>query len=77
MSAIGFSPDHKSELDQLREAYKSLNDVTRNIAEAQKCVRTQDWRLADAHLRAAEWHIGQAKQRVVEVGKGQTVKGPI
>jgi hypothetical protein len=35
MSAIGFSPSSPSELDQLREAYHSLNDITRNLASAQ------------------------------------------
>jgi len=34
MSAIGFCPHSPSELDQLREAYGSLNDVERNLAGA-------------------------------------------
>jgi hypothetical protein len=34
MSAIGFSPGTPNELDQLREAYGSLNDVERNFAVA-------------------------------------------
>jgi len=48
-------------LDQLREAYKSLNDITRNLASAQKCLQKEDLRVAEYHLRAAEWHLGQAK----------------
>jgi len=36
MSAIGFFPHSPNELDdQLREAYRSLNDITRNLASAQ------------------------------------------
>jgi hypothetical protein len=34
MSAIGFCLHSPSELDQLREAYGSLNDVERNLAGA-------------------------------------------
>jgi len=52
MSSIGFSPGTPNELDQLREAYRSLNDITRNIASAQKCMKQEDLRMAEHHLRA-------------------------
>jgi hypothetical protein len=71
MSAIGFSAHAPSELDQLREAYSSLNDVTRNLASAQKCLQKEDLRMAEHHLRAAEWHVGQAKQRIAAVGQSK------
>jgi hypothetical protein len=45
MSAIGFSPGSPNELDQLRAAYRSLNDITRNLASAQKCLKRQDLRI--------------------------------
>jgi len=61
MSAIGFSPGTANELDQLREAYRSLNDITRNLASAQKCLQQEDLRMVEHHLRAAEWHAAQAK----------------
>jgi hypothetical protein len=69
MSAIGFAPGAPNELDQLREAYRSLNDITRNLASAQKCLKKEDLRMAEHHLRAAEWHAGQAKQRIAGVGQ--------
>jgi len=69
MSAIGFSPGTPNELDQLREAYRSLNDIARNLASAQKCLKKEDLRMAEHHLRAAERHVGQAKQRLASVGK--------
>ena len=69
MSAIGFSPGSPNELDQLREAYRSLNDITRNLDSAQKCVKQEDLRMAEHHLRAAEWHVEQAKQRIATVGQ--------
>jgi hypothetical protein len=32
-------PGPQNELDQLREAYRSQNDMTRNLASAQKCLK--------------------------------------
>jgi hypothetical protein len=58
MSAIGFSPGTPNELDQLREAYRSLNDITRNLASAHKCLKKEDLRMAEHHLRAAEMARG-------------------
>ena len=71
MSAIGFSPQSPNQLDQLREAYRSLNDITRNLASAQKCLKREDLRMAEHHLRAAEWHAAQAKQRIAAVGQSK------
>jgi len=69
MSAIGFSPGAPNELDQLREAYRSLNDIARNLASAKQCLQKEDLRMAEHHLRAAEWHAAQAKQRIEAVGE--------
>ena len=73
MSSIGFAPGPGSEVEQLRTAYKSLNDVTRNLANAAKCVKTQDLKMAEHHLRAAEWHLDQAKRTIAEIGQAQKV----
>jgi ferritin-like metal-binding protein YciE len=72
--SIGFAPRTENELEQLRSAYKSLNDVTRNLANLAKCVKNQDLRMAEHHLRAAEWHLGQAKQVITVVG--QAIRKP-
>ena len=72
--SIGFAPRTENELEQLRSAYKSLNDVTRNLANVAKCVKSQDLRMAEHHLRAAEWHLGQAKQVIAVVG--QAIRKP-
>jgi hypothetical protein len=74
VSAIGFQPS-TDELERLREAYSSLNDVTRNLASAQRCIKAQDQRMAEHHLRAAEWHAAQAKKTIAEVGKLKKTKG--
>jgi hypothetical protein len=58
-------------VEQLRSAYKSMNDVTRNLAGAAKCIKDHDLRMADHYLRAAEWHAGQAKQSLAAVGKSK------
>jgi len=67
--AIGFAPGTQNDVEQLRSAYKSLNDVTRNLANVAKCVKGQDLRMAEHHLRAAEWHLAQAKQAITVVGQ--------
>ena len=72
MSSIGFSLQSDSEIDQLRKAYRSLNDIARNLASAQKCLQKEDLRMAEHHLRAAEWHLEQAKQRLASVGKSKS-----
>jgi len=71
MSSIGFAPRAASELEQLRSAYRSINDVTRNIANAVKCIKSQDLRLAEHHLRAAEWHASQARQAIALIGQSK------
>jgi hypothetical protein len=67
MSAIGFTPQ-LNEIDELREAYGAMNDVSRNLRNVRECALREDWRMADHHLRAAEWHLGQAKERIAAVG---------
>jgi hypothetical protein len=62
-----------SKLEQLREAYGSLNDVMRNLASITACLRKQDLKMAEHHLRAPDWHLGQANQRIAAVGQ---VKSP-
>jgi hypothetical protein len=69
MSSIGFAPGPGSEVEQLRSAYRSLNDVTRNLASVAKCIKGQDLRMAEHHLRAAEWHLGEAKRMIAAVGQ--------
>jgi hypothetical protein len=75
MSSIGFAPRAASELEQLRSAYRSINDVTRNIANAVKCIKSQDLRLAEHHLRAAEWHASQARQAIASLGQTKREDG--
>jgi hypothetical protein len=75
MSSIGFAPRAANELEQLRSAYRSLNDVVRNLTSAAKCIKSQDLRLAEHHLRAAEWHASQAKQAITLIGQEKRQNG--
>ena len=71
MSSIGFAPRPESEVEQLRSAYRSLNDVTRNLASVAKCVKGQDLKMAEHHLRAAEWHLTEAKRMIADLGQSK------
>jgi len=71
MSSIGFAPRPESEVEQLRSAYRSLNDVTRNLVSVARCVKSQDLKLAEHHLRAAEWHLGEAKRTIAGLGQSK------
>jgi hypothetical protein len=72
VSAVGFNPAPVNELEELRKAYGSLNDVTRNLADAVKCINRQDLKLAEARLSAANWHLEQAKRKLVAVAEVKT-----
>ena len=75
MSAIGFAPPVENEMDQLRSAYRSMNDVARNLANAGRCVKDNDPRMAAHHIRAAEWHVAQAKQAITLIGQSKRKNG--
>ena len=75
MSAIGFAPPVENEMEQLRAAYRSMNDVARNLANAEKCVKDNDPRMAAHHIRAAEWHVAQAKQAITRIGQSKRKNG--
>lgn len=69
MSAIGFSPEAVSDLDQLRAAYRSMNHIERNLQNAEQCIKRQDLKMVEAHLHAAEWHLENAEQSIRAVGQ--------
>jgi hypothetical protein len=75
MSSIGFVPRVENEMDQLRAAYRSMNDVARNLANAAQCVKDNDPRMAAHHIRAAEWHVAQAKHAIALIGQSKRKTG--
>jgi hypothetical protein len=75
MSSVGFNPNAgAAEIDQLREACQSLNDVLRGIASAQACIELLNFGMAKDHLKAAEWHTRQAKKVIVDLGQAKNQK---
>ena len=51
MSSVGFVPGAVKELEQLREAWKTLNDLLKNLANAEACLQKHDLQLtADYEL---------------------------
>jgi hypothetical protein len=44
---------HKKEIEQLREAWKSLNDLLKNITNAEACLLNHDLKLTADHLKVA------------------------
>jgi hypothetical protein len=62
MSSVGFVPGAVKELEQLREAWKTLNDLLKNLANAEASLQKHDLQLTAVPLKAAKWNAGQAKK---------------
>lgn len=72
MSSVGFAPQSKNhELKQLREAWKTLNDLLKNIANAEACLKNHVLQLTAGHLKVAKWNVGQVKKAIAAVGQAK------
>ena len=67
--AVGFSPAPVNDVEELREAYSSLNDIARNIAHALRCLQQRDLKMLRACLTTAQWHTEQAKKSINAAGQ--------
>ena len=75
--SVGFTPDGGiNELEKLREACSSINDVLRGIASAQDCIDLQNFGMAKDHLKAAQWHAGEARKVITALGQAQRNSKP-
>ena len=75
MSSVGFTPQAKDyDLEKLREAWRSLNDLLKNLANAEACLMNHDLKLTADHLKVAKWNVGRAKQLIAEVGRAKQKK---
>ena len=73
MSSVGFVvAGDERELETLREAYNSLNDIIRGIESAQHSIEALNFGMARDHLKAALWHAGEAKKSIAAVGQSKT-----
>jgi hypothetical protein len=52
MSSVGFTTQSKdNELEKLREAWKSLNDLLKNLTNAEASLSNHDLKLTADHLK--------------------------
>lgn len=69
MSSIGFSAQSDGELEQLRAAYQSLNDLLRNLQAAEACLKNFDLKMTGDHLKVAQWNAQQARMKIAAIGR--------
>jgi len=75
MSSVGFTPQSKdNEVEKLREAWRSLNNLLKNITNAEACLQNHDLKLAADHLKVAKWNVGQVKKAIAAVGHAKITK---
>ena len=75
MSAVGFTPQSKEdEVEKLREAWRSLNNLLKNLANAEACLPNHDLTLTAHHLHVAKWNVGEVKKAIAAVGQAKTTK---
>ena len=75
MSSVGFTPQSKdNELEQLREAWQSLNALLKNITNAEACLQNHDLKLTADHLKVAKWNVGEVKKAIKAVGQAKTAR---
>jgi hypothetical protein len=59
---------------KLREAWRSLADVLRNITSAEASLKSREYQLVAVHLGVAKWNIDQVKKAITFVGQSQNQK---
>jgi hypothetical protein len=74
MSSVGFVPGTVKEIETLREAWKKLNDLLKNLANAEASLQKHDLQLTAVHLKVAKWNVDQAKKAIAAVGQAKNQK---
>ena len=74
MSSVGFTPKKDEELEKLREAWRSLADVLRNITNAEASLTSREYQLVAVHLGVAKWNVEQVKKAITFVGQAKSQK---
>jgi hypothetical protein len=72
MSSVGFTSQSHDDLEKLREAYRSLNDLMKNLKNAEICLKNLDLKLTGDHLKVAKWNVEQVKKAITTVGLSKT-----
>jgi hypothetical protein len=73
MSSVTFNSNDSRdyELEKLREAWRSLNDVLRNLRSAESSLANRDYKLVADHLGVAKWNVEQVKKAIAFVGQSK------
>ena len=75
MSSVGFtSKSNDHELEKLREAWKLLNDLLKNLSNAEACLKNLDLKLTGDHIKVAKWNVEQVKKAITFVGQSKNQK---
>jgi hypothetical protein len=75
MSSVGFTSHSKdNELEKLREAWRSLNDLLKNLSNAEACLKNLDLKLTGDHIKVAKWNVAQVKKAIAAAGQAKTTK---
>jgi hypothetical protein len=75
MSSVGSTPQSKDhEVEKLREAWRSLNDLLKNLANAEACLKNLDLKLTGDHIQVAKWNVAQVKKAIAVVGQARKQK---
>ena len=73
MSSVGFTSQGKDdELEKLREAWRSLNDLLKNLSNAEACLKNLDLKLTSDHIKVAKWNVSQVKKAIAMVGQSKS-----
>ncbi len=76
MSSVGFTPQsNDNEHEKLREAWRSLNDLLKNLTSAEASLSNHQLKLTADHLKVAKWNVGQVKKAIAAVGQDKKLKG--
>ncbi len=72
MSSVGFSSQSRDqELEKLREAWRLLKNLLKNLTNAEACLSNHDLKLTADHLQVAKWNVGQVKKAIEAVGQAK------
>jgi len=75
MSSVGFTVrSNDNELERLRDAWRSLADVLRNISNAEASLKNRNYQLVADHLGVAKWNVEQVKKAITFVGQAKSAK---
>lgn len=66
------SNDH--ELEKPRETWKLLNDLLKNLSNAEACLKNLDLKLTADHIKVAKWNVEQVKKAITFIGQSKRIK---